>query len=162
MSFYPIFAEYVKGVVGFIVAYLFVFFKTTQPTSRCIEKVSSLKKSKLQHHLFLNSLLMSPLTRHFPPPMIPPVLRWCCGGVVSCRRSPLLSSPLLSESPRCSYASRLSRQQRQQCVVVISPPRTELAFCVAVPPGEGRQTAARQGIPVTIRTVQAATSRRGQ
>ena len=26
MSFYPIFAEYVKGVVGFIVAYLFVCF----------------------------------------------------------------------------------------------------------------------------------------
>ena len=69
----------------------------------------------------------------------PDVLR----QVVTSRRS----LPLV-QSPRCSYVSRLSRSSGS-IVVVIRLPRTDLAVCVTVPPGEGRQTAARQGTPTS-------------
>ncbi len=91
----------------------------------------------------------------FHPPRIPPVLQRCYGGWWLVGALPSSSSLHGAATPLACLGSSGSS------VVVICLPRTELAFCVTVPPGEGRQTAARQGRPVTIRTVQA-TSRRGQ
>lgn len=150
MSLYPVFARICWGC--WFLWWVICFLTQRNLTSEVHGEGQQSKEVKTP------ALLMSLSHVTF---LLPWFLLFSGGVAAGCILS-ALSSPLLGESPRCSYASRLSRQQRQQCVVVISLPRTELAFCVTVPPGEGRQTAARQGIPVTIRTVQAATSRLGQ
>lgn len=79
---------------------------------------------------------------HFPPPVIPPADQRCYGGLG------LVGALVLSSSLHGAATPLAWLGSSGSSVVVICLPRTGLAFCVTVPSEEGRQTAARQGIPV--------------